>query len=69
MIWIIKGSESHEIISANVCHEKDKSELWVTRPNGKNLKVYENVDVHEVNLYKEAIDFAIEQGEKAFRID
>ena len=69
MIWIIKGSESHEIISANVKHDEDKSELWVIRPNGKNLKVYENTEQVEVNLYKEAIDFAIEQGEKAFRID
>ena len=69
MIWIIKGDESHEIISANVCNVEGKSELWVTRPNGKNLKVYENTEPVEVNLYKEAIDFAIEQGEKAFRID
>ena len=34
MIWIIKGSESHEIISCNTAIDDKRSELSVTRPNG-----------------------------------
>lgn len=70
MIWIVVGDESHQIISCNV-HKWDneyaKLELWVTRPNGKNLKIKEG-NKEEIMELKEAIDYAIENGETAFRI-
>ena len=69
MIWIIKGNESHEIISCNVADKEDKSELWVTRPNGKNLKIFESQNKDIVKELKEAIDFAIKIGEKTFTIE
>lgn len=68
MIWIIKGNESHEIISTNIHVEDDKFQLWVTRPNGKTIKIFEDKDKNEANLLKDAIDYAITTGEKSFTI-
>lgn len=68
MIWIIKGSESHEIISCNTAINKDKGQLWVTRPNDKNLKVFEG-SADDVKELKEAIDYAIKHNEKTFIIE
>ena len=70
MIWIIKGDESHNIISCNVFQneEEDIYEVWITRPNGKNLKVFKHEDKAEASLLKEAIDFAIQKGLPTFTI-
>lgn len=68
MIWIIKGNESHEIISCNTAIDDKKSELWVTRPNGKNLKIFEGSS-DDVKELKEAIDYAIKHNEKTFTIE
>lgn len=68
MIWIIKGEESHEIISCNTIHNNDKGEVWITRPNGKNFKVF-NGAKEEAKELKEAIDFAIKHNEKTFTIE
>lgn len=69
MIWIINNEESHEIISCNTSYgEDDKGELWITRPNGKNLRVFRGSN-YEVRELKEAIDYAIKTGEKTFTIN
>lgn len=70
MLWIIKGDTSHQIVSCNTFHnfETGLYELWVTRVNGKNLKLEENADKKEVLLIKDAIDFAIESGETTLRL-
>ena len=68
MIWIVKGDFSHQIVSCNVHFEDDKYQLWVTRVNGKSLKLDENVNKDEILVIKEAIDYAIEHKEHALRL-
>ncbi len=67
-MWIIKEDVSMEIIGCNIHHKENNYELWVTRTNGKNYKLFENESLDEVNLYKEAIDYAIENKETALRL-
>lgn len=69
MIWLVMKDESHQIVSCNVFEDEDKHQVWVTRPGGKNLKVYENKEKSEVLLFKEALDYAIKTGEKTFTIN
>lgn len=68
MIWIVKGNESHQIVSSNVYHKENISELWVTRVNGKNLKVFEGEE-KDAKEMKEAIDYSISIGAKVYNID
>lgn len=69
MIWIIKGDESYEIAAVNIAKKANHVELWVTRTNGNGLKILENNNLEEVQEYKEAIDFAIQEGKRTFRIN
>ena len=71
MIWIVKGDESHQIISSNVfeTEETEEYEVWVTRPNGKNLKIMTHKEKSEAKLLKEALDFAIKDGHTTFTVD
>lgn len=64
-VWIKLSDETHKIISCNtVC--KDKSgEVWITRPNGKSLKVYAGKIEHAKEI-KSAIDYAIENNKNMF---
>lgn len=68
MIWIVKGDFSHEIISCNIHEEDGKYQLWVTRVNGKNLKLDENTNKDKMMEIKDAIDYAIEHKETALRL-
>lgn len=68
MIWIIKDDMSHQIISCNIHEENGVYQLWVTRPNGKNLKLDENKNKAIVMEVKSAIDYAIEHNEQALRL-
>lgn len=68
MIWLIIGEESHQIISSNVCNKGDMYELWVTRPNGKSLKIDEG-NKEKITEIKDAIDYAIEIGASTFKIE
>lgn len=68
MIWLVINNESHQIVSCNIHNsEKDVYELWVTRVNGKSLKIKEGTYEKIVEI-KEAIDYAIENDEKALRL-
>lgn len=71
MIAIIKGDNTHYMISCNTNYNEknDVHELWISRPNGKNLKIKESKDQEEINLIKEAIDYGIENGENAIRLE
>lgn len=68
MFWLILDDVSHQIVSCNIHCNNDKFELWVTRPNDKNLKITESFDAEDIREIKEAIDFAIENNFKALRI-
>ena len=68
MIWIVKGDMSHQIISCNIHQEEGKYQLWITRPNGKSLKLDESENKAEILEIKEAIDFAIEHKENTLRL-
>ncbi len=73
MLWIVKKEVSHQIMSCNIHEGEDiegnpSFELWVTRPNGKNLKVETNPSKSFIEEIKEAIDFAVEKGETALRL-
>lgn len=71
MLWIILTNESasHQIIGANVAVKDDIYEMWITRPGNKGLKIKESPDKKEVMLYKDAIDYAIKQGESVLELD
>ena len=62
-------NESHQIVSSNVFTENGKHQVWVTRANLKNLKIFEDKDESEALLLKEALDFAIRTGEKTFTVN
>ncbi len=73
MLWIVKKEASHQIMSCNVHEDADDKgqayyQLWITRPNGKNLKIEESYDEAHIREVKEAIDYAIEQNERALRL-
>lgn len=68
MIWLILGEASHQIIACNIHEENNLFQLWVTRANGKTMKIQEHADKNEIIFVKEAIDYAIENGEKALKI-
>lgn len=68
MICLIMHKESHQIVSTNIHEEDGKFQLWATKPNGKTLKVQQSTVEEDINMLKDAIDYAIEIGETAFRI-
>lgn len=68
MLWLVKGDFSHQIISCNIHIEEGKFQLWITRPNGKSMKIEESMNKDEVQLIKDAIDYAIETKEPALRL-
>lgn len=67
-MWLVMSSKSFEIKGINLhANEKNnKHELWVTKPDGKTVLVFESKDITAIIELKEAIDFAIETGEKTF---
>ena len=69
MLWLVNKESSHEIISCNIHDEAGVHQLWVTRPNGKSIKIRENEDRAIVAEVKECIDYAIENKESALRLD
>lgn len=68
MLWVIIKGASHQIIGCNIHQEGGKHQLWVERSNGKNLKIMESEDLSEVQLHKDAIDYAIETREPTLRL-
>lgn len=73
MLWLIIKNASHQIMSCNIHEDEDKNknplfQLWITRPNGKNLKIKESNNRNIIEEIKEAIDYAIEHKETALRL-
>lgn len=71
MIWIISGYRSYQIFACNAMDKSDGhdnfGELWVTLANDKGLKVLEGT-IQEVDEHKRAIDYAVDQGRRTFRL-
>lgn len=70
MVAIIMPDETHYIISCNMHYNESTElhELWISRPNKKNLKIRENTAKDEILLIKNAIDYVIENGDNALRL-
>lgn len=67
-MWIIKNDMSHQIVSCNIHFEDDKYQLWITRSNGKNLKLSESDNKDEITTIKDAIDYAIKNNIPALEL-
>jgi hypothetical protein len=68
MLWIVDGIASYEVSGCNIHKKEDMFQLWIERKSGKTLMLRESTIVDEINLIKEAIDYAIEHGEPALRL-
>lgn len=68
MIWLIKENESIAIVSCNIHKNKETYQLWVERPNGKTKMVAQSEDRGVVEEFKEAIDWAVQDGHKTFSL-
>lgn len=68
MLWLIMDDVSHQIISCNTHEEEGIYQVWITRPNGKSVKVKESLNKEEIEIIKEAIDYAIEKREPVLRL-
>lgn len=68
MLWIVNEEASHQIISCNTHEEAGRFQLWVTRPNGKSLKLKESDNKDEILEIKQAIDFALEHKEPTLKL-
>lgn len=68
MIWLIIGNYSYQIISSNVFQSGDNHQVWVTKADGKNLKIMETKNEADAKELKDAIDFAIEMKEPTFKM-
>ena len=67
-MWIKKGHETYQIISVNL-HEKDgKHSVWAERPRGNTMKLGESTSKQEVEIIKNAIEYAIENNVKVLEL-
>ena len=70
MLWIVLDTASHAIIACNLHHDEEAKvwQLWVTRANGKSLKIAENQNRAPIATMRDAIDYAIENGDPVLRL-
>jgi hypothetical protein len=68
MLWLIIKGASYQIVGCNVYEEKGKFQLWIERPNGKTLKIVESKEKSDVELVKNAIDYAIAHHEPSLEL-
>ena len=68
-MWIVEDKLSYEIIGVNI-HETSEGlfELWVTKKDNKTKLVKKSNDKEEIQLIKDAIDFAIKIGDKVLEL-
>lgn len=68
-MWIMEDSLSYEIIGVNI-HETSEGlfEIWVTKKDNKTKLVKRSDDKEEIQLIKEAIDYAIKIGDKVLEL-
>lgn len=65
MLAVNLGTHTHQVISWNIFHNEhlDVWEVWITRPNGKNMMVAQGSE-RDMNLVKSAFDYAFEHDKK-----
>lgn len=68
-MWIMEDKLSYEIVGVNI-HETSEGlfELWVTKKDNKTKLVKRSNDKEEIQLIKEAIDYAIKIGDKVLEL-
>lgn len=68
-MWIMEDKLSYEIIGVNI-HETSEGlfELWVTKKDNKTKLVKRSDDKEEIQLIKDAIDYAIKIGDKVLEL-
>ena len=68
-MWIMEDKLSYEIIGVNI-HETFEGlfELWVTKKDNKTKLVKRSDDKEEIQLIKDAIDYAIKIGDKVLEL-
>lgn len=67
MLWlVIDSTKSETISSCNTFNNNGIYELWITKMNGKTMKVRESENPDEIQDYKLAIDYAIANRETVF---
>lgn len=72
MLCLIKDKVSQTIISCNTHFDEKKElpfQLWGTRPGDKNFLIKESASEAEIIELKGAIDYAVESGETALRLE
>ena len=69
-MWIMEDKLSYEIIGFNI-HETSEGlfELWVTKKDNKTKLVKRSDDKEEIQLIKDAIDYAIKIGDKVLELE
>lgn len=69
-MWIMEDKLSYEIIGVNI-HETSEGlfEIWVTKKDNKTKLVKRSNDKEEIQLIKEAIDYAIKIGDKVLELE
>lgn len=68
-MWIMEDKLSYEIIGVNI-HETSEGlfEIWVTKKDNKTKLVKRSNDKEEIQLIKDAIDYAIKIGDKVLEL-
>ena len=68
-MWIMEDKLSYEIIGVNI-HETSEGlfEIWVTKKDNKTKLVKRSDDKEEIQLIKDAIDYAIKIGDKVLEL-
>ena len=68
-MWIMEDKLSYEITGVNI-HETSEGlfELWVTKKDNKTKLVKRSNDKEEIQLIKDAIDYAIKIGDKVLEL-
>ena len=68
-MWIMEDKLSYEITGVNI-HETSEGlfELWVTKKDNKTKLVKRSNDKEEIQLIKDAIDYAIKIGDKLLEL-
>ena len=61
-MWIKYKGASYQIISANIHEQGENTSVWVGRPTGQSLKVFESNNKEEAQEVLDAINFALEQS-------
>lgn len=70
MLVIIVKDETVDLIGYNLYFDEatNKHSLWVRRPNGKTLKIAESFDREKVEILKQAMDYAVYNGDRVMNL-